>query len=69
MLTSDAIEFFGSVTETAKAAEVSSQAVSQWKDLVPPLSASRLAIASKGKLKYDPNLYASWNNRTQKIAS
>lgn len=63
MFTSDAIEHFGTSAAVAAALDISRQAVGQWGDLVPPLSAARLALASDGALIFDPNLYGDWNNR------
>lgn len=63
MFTSDAIAFFGSVDVVAVKAGVSRQAVGQWGEMVPPLSAAKLWKRSRGKLKFDPDLYDSWNNR------
>jgi transcriptional repressor of cell division inhibition gene dicB len=62
MLTSEALKFFGSKTVIAETLGISPQAVTQWGDLVPPLSAAKLAKRSRGKLKFDPDIYDSWNN-------
>lgn len=67
MFTSDAMKVFGSAAEIATVLGISRQAVSQWADLVPPLSAARLAKASDGKLEFDPDLYDQWN-RQQGVA-
>jgi len=63
MFTSDALQVFKTKTALARAAGVTTQAVSQWKELVPPVSAAKLAAASGGKLKFDPSLYETWNKR------
>jgi transcriptional repressor of cell division inhibition gene dicB len=68
MFTSDAIVVFGSPSAIAKKIGVSRQAVGQWGELVPPLSAAKLAKVSQGKLKFDPDLYEEWNNRGQRPA-
>lgn len=64
MFTSDAIEHFGSRAAVAETLDISRQAVGQWGELVPPLSAARLALASDGALTFDPSLYSDWNTRT-----
>lgn len=64
MLASEAIEFFGSRAAVAEALGITPQAVGQWKGLVPPLSAAKLSKRSRGKLKFDPDLYDDWNRRT-----
>ena len=48
---SDAISYFGSVSEISKKLGINSQAVSQWKDDVPEVSAWPLYYLSKGKIK------------------
>lgn len=57
MLKVDAIRFFGTQTAVAEAAGIRVQAVSQWGEVVPEASAYRLALASQGRLKVDPELY------------
>ncbi len=61
MLKSKAVEHYGSQRAVADALGISESAVAQWKDLVPPLSAAKLAKRSRGKLKFDPDIYDSWN--------
>lgn len=64
MYTSDALAHFnGDVQKVAAAAGVTDRAVRMWKELVPPLSAAKLQKATKGRLKFDPDLYDNWNNR------
>ena len=65
MFTSDVLLHFGSATAVAQALGITRQAVGQWGDLVPPLSASRLERLTDGRLSYDPDLYARWNNRAK----
>lgn len=69
MYTADVIKHFGSKTLAAKAAGVSESAVSQWKELVPPLSAARLAKRTNGRLKFDIDLYNGWNNKSRSVSS
>lgn len=63
MLTADALKVYGSRKAIAEALKISESAVYQWDDLVPPLSAAKLAKRSKGKLKFDPDMYDRWNGR------
>jgi DNA-binding transcriptional regulator YdaS (Cro superfamily) len=63
MRTSDVIDYFGSKSAVAVALEISPSAVSQWGEIVPPLSAVEIERASKGRLKFDPKLYKNWNRR------
>lgn len=65
MFTSDVIEHFGSAQAIAEALGISRQAVGQWRELVPPLSATRIEKISNGELAFDPDVYADWNNRTK----
>lgn len=65
MYTTEAIRVYGSKKAIADALEISPTAVSQWDEegLVPPLSAAKLAKRSRGKLKFDPDMYDNWNTR------
>lgn len=63
MFTSEAIQHFKTPAAVAEKLGISRQAVSQWGELVPPLSAARLAKLSRGKLKFDPDLYENWNRK------
>lgn len=70
MLTSEALRVYESKTAIADVLGISPSAVSQWGEYVPPLSAMKLAKHSRGKLRFDPDVYETWNNRgSQKIAS
>lgn len=69
MFTSDVLAYYkGSRTEIAKALDITPQAVSQWKELVPPLSAAKLAKLTNGRLKFDPYQYDSHNVRGERSA-
>lgn len=57
MRKTDVLTFFGSVSNVAKAINVSSQAVSLWGDVVPEGSAYKIQVKTKGKLKVDESLY------------
>lgn len=61
MKKADAIAHFGSQAAVGRAAKVTRSAVNQWGDLVPPLAARRLEIATDGKLVFDPDVYDDWN--------
>lgn len=57
MLTSEALNFFGSKSKVAKAAGIELQSFYKWKELVPEARASRLEEASGGVLRYDKEVY------------
>jgi hypothetical protein len=59
MYTSDAVRVVGSKSAIADSLGISRQAVNKWGDLVPPLSAAKLAKRHK-RLKFDPDLYDDW---------
>lgn len=66
MLISEAMKVYKTRQAMADAARVSLSAAYQWgddEDMVPPLSAAKLAKRSHGKLKFDPDRYDGWNNR------
>jgi transcriptional repressor of cell division inhibition gene dicB len=51
MKTQEAIDFFGSKSELAKACGINPAAVSQWGEFVPTTQSYKLEIKTKGKLK------------------
>lgn len=58
MKKSAALKHFGDIRALAKAIDISTQAVGQWRgDLVPELSAWRIQDATGGKLKVNRDLY------------
>lgn len=65
MLISEALKVYKTRQAIADAAQVSLSATYQWgdEDLIPPLSAAKLAKRSRGKLTFDPDRYDGWNNR------
>lgn len=65
MFTKDALRVFKSKKAIADTLGISPTAVSQWDEdgLVPPLSAAKLAKRSRGKLKFDPDMYDNWNQK------
>lgn len=69
MLTSDVIRHFGSKVAVAQAIGISRSAVGQWGDRVPPLSAAKIARATRGKLKFDPAEYDDWYQPKQRRVS
>lgn len=64
MLTSEALKVFGTPVAIAETLGITPQAVYQWKELVPPISAAKLAKHSRGRLKFDPYMYDDWNRKT-----
>lgn len=54
----DVIRFYGSQSEAAKALGYTVGAVSQWDDIIPELSARKFHDVTRGKLRFDPKLYA-----------
>lgn len=61
--TADVVRHFGTKAAIAEELDISSGAVSQWGEFVPPLQASRLHAMTRGVLKYDPAAYAGWYSR------
>lgn len=59
MYKSVVIEHFGSRAAVAETLGISAQAVSLWKEVIPEVSARRLADATAGALKFDESLYRS----------
>lgn len=57
MLKKAALDHFGTQQAIADALDISVAAVSQWKDLVPPLRAAELQEITHGKLTFDPSAY------------
>lgn len=57
MKTQDAIRHFGSAKKLALAVGISSSAVSQWGEWVPPGTAAILEKISGGSLVFDPTKY------------
>ena len=52
-----AIKYFKGVTNTARALNISKQAVSQWPDIVPIQQAWKIERISKGKVAFAINDY------------
>ncbi|ELY2555340.1 transcriptional regulator [Cronobacter sakazakii] len=57
MYKAEALSYFGTKTNLARAAGVRLASIYKWGDLVPEGRAVRLQIASQGALKYDPAIY------------
>lgn len=69
MLTSDALAYCdNSPVKLGGLVGVSSQAVSQWGEYVPELSAAKLEKITGGKLAYDYGLYRSLEDAKKKAA-
>lgn len=58
MLKVDVIAHFKTVAELARALEITTQAVSDWGDLIPEGKAYKLQVLTGGVLRVDPSLYA-----------
>ena len=52
-----AIEHFGNAIKMANVLGITSGSVSQWGDIIPEKQALKLDKITKGKLKYNPDLY------------
>lgn len=63
MLKTDAIAYFGSPKAVAHVLGITERAVYSWDEMVPPLSAAKLWKRTRGRLKFDPDLYDGWNKR------
>jgi hypothetical protein len=57
MLKTDAINFYGSLSELARALGIQKSAISRWKRLVPLKRAMQLEAMSKGKLRLATDVY------------
>lgn len=53
------IKYFKSGANTAKFLKISRSSVSEWGTVIPEKQAFKLERLTKGKLKYDPALYAA----------
>jgi|26BtaG_2_1085354.scaffolds.fasta_scaffold67583_2 DNA-binding transcriptional regulator YdaS (Cro superfamily) len=53
MQKADVIDYFGGVSSAAKALGITSNAVSQWGESVPPLRQYQIERITRGKLKAD----------------
>lgn len=51
MYKQDVIKFFGSIRAVAKALDISTQAVHQWKNVIPEPAAYKIEVLTDGKLK------------------
>jgi hypothetical protein len=65
----DALRAFGSVKAVADALDITPAAVYQWKDLVPPFSAKKLAEIKPDALTFDAGLYRHSSALRQQIAA
>ncbi len=68
MRKTDALRVFKSIRAIAQTLEISDSAVSQWGEIIPPMSAHELAKRSAGRLSYDPKMYRHFSPRKQRIA-
>lgn len=54
----DVLRYFkGGPREIAAAIDISTQYISQWRELIPEAMAARLDKFTDGALKYDPQVY------------
>lgn len=68
MRKADALKVFKSNLAIALVLDISESAVSQWDDIIPPMSAHELAKRSAGRLTYDPKMYRDCSPRKRRIA-
>lgn len=61
MLKQNVVAHFGGISKTALALKISHPAVCRWGDVIPEKQAFVIERITKGKLKYDPSLYAKNN--------
>ncbi|HFO1949877.1 TPA: Cro/CI family transcriptional regulator [Klebsiella pneumoniae] len=57
MLKTQVVEYYGGISKTAIALGVTHSAVCQWGNVIPQKQAFVIERITKGKLKYDANLY------------
>lgn len=57
MLKTEAINFYGSLSELARALGIQKSAISRWKKYVPLKRAMQLEAMSKGRLRCDAYIY------------
>lgn len=68
MLTSSAVDHFGSKSAIARALKIGKAAVSKWEERVPPLQAARLHQITDGALVFDPSEYEDWYRQKREVA-
>jgi DNA-binding transcriptional regulator YdaS (Cro superfamily) len=71
MRKSTVLKHYETAVAVARALGISEAAVSQWGELVPPITAKRIARLNPGvpELRFDPRLYRHSSRRTQQIAA
>lgn len=71
MRKSTVIKHYLSAARAARALGISEAAISQWGELVPPVTAKRIAKLNPGvpELQFNPRLYRHSSQRTQQIAA
>jgi hypothetical protein len=57
MFKADVIKHFGSQAATARFLGLKRAAVNKWPEVVPPGWAAQLHLRTRGKLRYDPDVY------------
>lgn len=73
MKAQDVIDYYeGSIRKVAEALGLQKQAVWKWtkkhNGMVPPLSAARLHDLTRGKLRFDPDDYRDWYDKSKRPA-
>lgn len=67
MRKAEVISYFGGVVKTAEALGLKHPSVSGWPDIIPEGRAYQIEKITKGKLKFNPNLYS--HNNTHLVSS
>nr|WP_314591631.1 Cro/CI family transcriptional regulator [uncultured Serratia sp.] len=67
MRKAEVISYFGGVVKTAEALGLKHPSVSGWPDIIPEGRAYQIEKITKGKLKFNPNLYS--HNNTHSVSS
>ena len=68
MYLSVVVKFFGGKKiKIANELDVTSGYVSQWGEIIPEAMATKLALLTNGKLKYDPGLYSKNSKKSKHV--
>lgn len=59
MKTKDVVEFLGGVRKAAEALGISTQAIYNWGEEVPPMRQAHVQLVTRGKFKMDKPAYGS----------
>jgi DNA-binding transcriptional regulator YdaS (Cro superfamily) len=71
MRKSTVIKHYRSAANVARALDITEAAVSQWKEIIPPMAAHRIAALNPDveELRFNPRLYRHSSQRSQQIAA